>query len=130
MRGVSLFMVIVALPALAALGFDCYLYYMHPEAGFMLSTPGYIWTHYHPDSYKWTVENTDAQTWAIIDLILAEKTVTIAIAFAGFFYIIIGIMRLLRLGRFRDTSRVYSGTSRVDELMNRSKTTQYKYKRK
>ena len=61
MRGVHLFMFVVALPALAALGHDAYLFYMNQDKGFELAALGFIWTKYEPESYRWTVEVTEPE---------------------------------------------------------------------
>ncbi len=129
MRGVSFFMFLVALPALAALGFDLYLFYMNQNQGFMLSTPGYILTHYYPDGYKWTVENTTPEQWAIIDYILAQKSVIVGAAFAGFWYLILAFLKILGIWPFRRESGTVHHSGIADRLMNRKKT-KFKYSRK
>jgi hypothetical protein len=88
MRGRYLLIFIVCLPTLAVIGHDVMMYYFHQDKGFMFSTPGYLWTHYQLDSYKWVVQNASPDVWAIIDYILAQKAIIVAAAFAGFFGLI------------------------------------------
>jgi hypothetical protein len=129
MRGVHLFMFIVALPAIAALGFDLYLYSMEPEKGFMMTTPGYILTHYYLDAYKWTVENT-GEYWPYIDWVLAQKSVYVGAAFAGIFYVLLLILKILRLYPFNaDSATVHASGSRTNEILG-FKAKKMKYKRK
>jgi hypothetical protein len=105
MSGVRLFMFVVALPALAALGFDIWMYVQHSaDQAFMLSTPGYLWTHYHPESYKQVFESIDPQYWPWMHFVLGQKGVVVGAAFAGFFYVLLGILKILRLPPFRDGS--------------------------
>lgn len=109
MRGAQMFMFIVLIPALAALGHDLYLFYLNQDKGFMLSTPGYMWTHYDEPSYKWTVENTDPALWSVIDYILSQKALVVGVVFAGFFWLLIGLMKLFKLGPFHVHDPVVSG---------------------
>ncbi|MCF8495970.1 MAG: hypothetical protein K9G62_04800 [Alphaproteobacteria bacterium] len=95
MRGVHIFMFIAALPALAALGHDAFLYSQNPDRGFMLSALGFLWTHYHPESYKWAAETLPQDQWTILNRILAYKAVAVGAAFAGVFYILLALLRIL-----------------------------------
>lgn len=132
MRGVHLFMFIVLIPALAALGFDIYLFYMNQDNGFMLSTPGYLLTHYEPDAYKWLVGNT-GDYWPYVNFVLAQKSVYIGVVFALFFWLLLGILKLLGLPPFRGEAANYStggiGSNRSKEILG-GKTVKMKYKRK
>ncbi len=129
MRGVYLFMFIVALPALAALGFDIYLFAMDQSKGFMMTTPGYILTHYYMDGYKWTVENT-GEYWPYIDFVLAQKSVYVGAAFAGAWYALLLILKILRVYPFRgESGTVHASGSRTNEILGH-KAKKMKYKRK
>ena len=105
MRGVHLFMILVALPAIAALGHDIYLFYINHgldnipgdlERSIQDKGPlsifaalGFIWTQYDPESYKTVVESLDQETWDMLNSLLAQKALFVGIAFAGFFYVIL-----------------------------------------
>lgn len=131
MRGVHLFMFILALPALAALGHDAYLFYMNQDKGFELAAAGFIWTKYHPESYRWTVEATSPDYWPYINEILAQKAVLVGAAFAGFFYVILGILKVLGVWPFAEEAvKTFSGNRRADEILGDKKSARFKYKRK
>jgi hypothetical protein len=130
MRGIHFFMFLVALPAIAALGHDAYLYYINQPKPFDMAALGFIWTSYEPDSYKWVVEQTQPLGyWPYINWILAQKAVFVGVAFAGFFYILIGILRLLGVGGEKEVKN-FSGNRRVDEILSNKKQGGFKYKRK
>jgi hypothetical protein len=130
MRGIHFFMFLVALPAIAALGHDAYLYYINQPKPFDMAALGFIWTNYEPDSYKWVVEQTQPLGyWPYINWILAQKAVFVGVAFAGFFYILIGILRLLGVGGEKEVKN-FSGNRRVDEILSNKKQGGFKYKRK
>jgi hypothetical protein len=129
MRGVYLFMFIVALPALAALGFDLYLYSQDQSKGFMMTTPGWILTHYHMDTYKWLVENT-GEYWPHLDYVLAQKSAVVGAVFALVWYILLLILKILRVYPFRgDASTVHASGSRANQILG-NKSQKMKYKRK
>lgn len=127
MRGVHFFIFLVTLPLIAAIGFDCYLWYEHQDKGFEFSTPGYIWTQYDPESYKWTVENAAPEVWAWINLTLGQKSVAVGAAFAAFFYLLVGALKLMGVGG--EGGVVHGNASRLDEITGK-KTVKFKYKRK
>lgn len=122
MRGIHLFMIIVALPALAAFGHDIYLFYENygfdhiqrdlsllvEEKGPLspLASLGFIWTQYHEASYTWVVENADPETWAVINEILGYKALFAGLAFAGVFYVILVLLKLFGLWPFRREKKV------------------------
>jgi hypothetical protein len=129
MRGVHLFMFLVAIPALAALGFDVYLYALDQDRGFMMTTPGYLLTHYYMDGYKWTVENT-GEYWPYIDWVLAQKSVFVGVAFAAFWYVLLLILKILRLYPFNsERGTIQASGNRTNEILG-NKSGKYKYKRK
>jgi hypothetical protein len=132
MRGVHLFMFVVALPLLAALGHDAYLFYMNQDKGFELAALGFIWTKYEPESYRWTVEATEPMGyWPYINLILAQKAALVGAAFAGFFYVILLILKILGAWPFNEPNLAnFTGNRRMDEIMGGKKAGRFKYKRK
>ncbi len=132
MRGVHLFMFVLALPALVALGHDAWLYYQNQDMGFQFAALGFIWTKYHPESYRWAVETTEpAGYWPYINEILAQKAVVVGAVFAGFFYVIFGILKALGVWPFNEeTVQTFSGSRRTGEILGDKKTARFKYKRK
>lgn len=146
MRGSLLLLILVTLPFLAALGHDVYLFATHggsveilqesiqttldnpgePGVKSLFASLGYVWTHYEPESYKWFAENSDEQTWAILNLILAQKAVVVGAVFAGFFYLLFFILKIAGGG---DKGVVYSSPSRGSGRANKGGG-KFKYKRK
>ena len=117
MRGVHLFMFLVALPAIAAFAHDIYLFYIEhgmtsitldinksiedKGALSMFAALGFIWTQYHPESYKWIIQNLDQETLNTINTLLMQKAVFLGIAFAGFFYCILFILKIFNIWPFK-----------------------------
>jgi len=95
----KLFLILVALPAVAVLGHDIFMFTQHQDKGFMLSAVGFLWTTYNPDSYKWVNENVDEQTWAIINLILAQKSIVVFGGFAALVYLLTWIGTMIFKGK-------------------------------
>jgi hypothetical protein len=147
MRGVPLFMLIVAIPALVALGHDFYLFYTHygienvqadvtqqiedKGATSFFATLGWIWTHYWPDSYKAIVEQTEPDIWTHINKILSMKAFFGGLVFAGFFYALIGLLKIFRVGPFKDKKIFsFSTNRRKDEILGKKAGGKFQYKRK
>lgn len=118
MSGVRLFMVLVLLPALAALGHDLYLFYTNEGVDNVVSDAtkifdekgassffaalGFIWTKYDVESFKAIAQSMDEQTWSYVNKVLAQKAVVVGLAFAGFWYVLLGLLRILGAWPFRD----------------------------
>lgn len=145
MRGVHLFMFIVALPALVALGHDIYLFIVNygPESlpdsvianekglGTHFATLGFIWTEYAPETYETVVESVTPETWALIDLLLTQKALLAGLVFAGFFYLVLGILRLFHLWPFPPREgRAHSAGHGKAENFGRKRSSPLKYRRK
>lgn len=146
MRGVSLFMLIVALPALAALGHDIWLFYdnyglgsiqrdletilQEKGASSLFAALGFIWTQYCPDSYAWTVENTAPETWALISEFLTYKAFFVAAAFAGAVYILLGLLKLLGVWPFAGERQPRRFSPRAGAVKRGGRRTGLRYKRK
>lgn len=149
MRASHLLLFIVTLPFLAALGHDIYLFIINggsvdvlqesiqttmdnsgePGVKSLFATAGFIWTHYHPESYKWVFENIDEQSWAVINLILAQKAVVVGAVFAGFFYVLFFLASLF--AKKEGGMGSSSSRSRIDKVLNKKgKGGTLKYKRK
>ncbi len=124
---IGLFLFIVAIPILIALGHDLYLFYINMERGFMLSTPGFIWTQYHPESYKWIVEQTAPRWWPYINFVLGLKAVVVAAFFSSFILILTGIIKIISPSQGGSTS---SSEKRIDKILGNKTKSRIKYNRK
>jgi len=114
---------LVLSPLLASLGHDIYMFIENQEKGFMLSAVGFLWTTYHPESYKWVNENVDGQSWALINMVLAQKSVVV---FGGFAAIVFALSWALSL-----LTKVKTPKSGRDvDFLNKNKKGGYKFKRK
>lgn len=147
MSTVRLLLILALFPALTALGHDMYLFYEQhgvnsiiadaqqaaEEKGWtsMFASLGYIWTRYSEESYRATAEIMPPEDWARINTLLAQKAFFVGLAFAGFWYVLAFILKLLGFGSGDRKVSVTTGRqSRINELMGRKKTTSSKYKRK
>ena len=145
MRGIHLFMFIVLIPAIAAFGHDIYLFTQNSSvneatqvlqedassAGSFFADLGFIWTEYEPDSYKQTVEMLEPEQWKVVNKVLAHKAVLVALAFAGAIYLLLFLLRLLKVWPFGENrAEKFNQNKRVDEIMGRSSGKKMKYKRK
>lgn len=83
------FFVLASFPLLAAIGHDIYLYQENTAKGFELTAAGFLWTKYHPESYRQAIDMLPAENWDMINQILTFKTVYIAAVISLFFYAII-----------------------------------------
>lgn len=130
MRGYGLIIVFVVLPFLAALGHDCYLFYLnHATNGFDFATFGYIWTHYHLESYKQAVTTLDTETWGLIDNFLQYEATFVTGAFLAIVLLVSLVMRLLGFGK--DDGVIHGSGKSIDKILNRGKKTGgFKYNRK
>jgi len=129
-----LFLFIILLPALAAIGHDGYLFYENqPEEGFRLASLGFIWTTYHLESYKQAVEMLEPDVWAYINEILAFPAVYVALALAAFLGILGGLVYMIFGGdkRERAPKRRFKSLPK-DRLRRKSQGSgnAFQYKRK
>ena len=146
MSGVRLFMFIVLIPALLALGHDVYLFainegtdnviadaqqaYEDKGATTFFASLGFIWTNYEPESFKATAQSLDQETWKMIANVLNFKAFFVGVGFALFFYLLLGVMKLMNIGPFQDESgSKFSKVSRVDKLSGKG-SQKFEYKRK
>lgn len=148
MRTVHFLLILVLIPALVALGHDIFLFYEQygidnvwedlnqraEDKGWtsFFASLGYIWTRYHEDSYRMTVEVTAPEDWAYINALLTQKAFFMGLAFAGFWYALTFILKLLSVGSSERKIKDSGRHSRVKELMGRNKIGGggMKYKRK
>lgn len=87
---------LVSLPALAAIGHDIWLYYNDPSRPFEFAALGFIWTKYHPESYRAVMEGTSPETWGTINYLLTFPALYLGLVFALFFYAVIGLCVLFK----------------------------------
>lgn len=118
MGGVRFFMILVLVPAIVALGHDIYLFYAtegvdnvvsdatkifeEKGASSFFAALGFIWTKYDVESFRLVAQSMDEKTWSYINLVLAQKAVIVGLVFAGFWYALLGILRVLKAWPFRD----------------------------
>lgn len=88
--------ILVSLPMLAAIGHDFYLLYENPDKGFEFSALGFLWTKYHPESYRTAIEQIDPELWNTINYFLTYKAFYIGLGFALTFYVIIGLSAFMK----------------------------------
>ncbi|MCB9990247.1 MAG: hypothetical protein H6867_02560 [Rhodospirillales bacterium] len=124
MRDIFLFAFILSIPALAALGHDVYMAYnnthLDPGERFHLYDLGVLWIDYHPASYNWVIENTDAIIWnGFIDPVLQYSAVYVAAVPLALYLAITLFMKIFGLGGFEGRG-LFSG------LTMQGKTTSYK----
>ena len=139
--GIIFFCVLIALPALAALGHDVYLAYIDMEAGkpdpFKLSALGWIWTTYNMDSYQYARDFIDKQTWShFMEPLLEKNALYVAGIPALVIYGLLIVLRLLHLWPFNDAPAMFSGKKNKNEdsfafdadIDNKKKGMKYKRK--
>jgi mannose/fructose/N-acetylgalactosamine-specific phosphotransferase system component IIC len=89
------FLLIVTLPILGALGHDIYLYTLDQGRGFEFSALGFIWTKYHPESYKALIDAIPQDYQELLNYILTYKAFYIGLAIAVFGYALAFIIHLI-----------------------------------
>lgn len=145
MSGVRLFMLLVLIPALVAFGHDVYLFYINEGVDNVIADAtqamedkgaltffaslGYIWTQYDPESYKIIAQSLDPESWNMLNTLLAQKAFFVGLAFAAFFYVILGLLKILNVWPFRESGGKFSGGSRMDDALGRQRK-KMKYKMK
>lgn len=143
MRGGVLFVcVLVALPALAALGHDVYMAWLDMEAGkpepFKLTALGWLWTTYSLDSYEYARDFFDKKTWSqVVEPLLRKNALYVTGIPALGVYGLLIVLKLLNLWPFNDAAPVFSGKKNkgesdfaFDDNISGKKTGRFKYKRK
>ena len=150
MRNMLPFLILVTIPLLLAIAHDAYLLYENPDRQAilrkvqedpakleevpLLSEVGFLWTRYHPESYKLMRDSMEPADWVFIDkYMLDRKTVVVTGGFALFFYILIFGLTRLSSGSSRQAKKGSSlgrRAKRVDVLLGDAEQTGYKYKRK
>jgi hypothetical protein len=122
MRGVHLFLFLITLPVIAAIGYDLYLWYEHQDRPFQMTTPGWIWTQNDPESYKMVLDMVAPETWRWINFVLGQKTIAVTGAFAGVFYVLAFILKILGLWPFQsEKGAIYGEQSRKDKILSQKK---------
>lgn len=147
---IKFFCFLLALPAVAAIGFDAYMAYVDIEAGnstqfspeapapFKLTQIGWILQTYSPGSFSWLKETTSPEVWKnIITPILKSYAVILTCGIAGGTYITLFICSRLGIWPFNESPGLFSKGSKEKEdsfafesdLSNKKKGPM-KYKRK
>ena len=103
------FAFIVLIPAIVAIGHDVYLFitqtgienYDGISGGDKpwhshFAALGWIWTNYHPDSYRWVSQNIDPSQWTFISALLGQKAVVVSLCFGAVLYTIARVFHALK----------------------------------
>ena len=110
MRFPGFLIFLLLIPAMVALGHDCYLFYTnHVKDPLMISTTlvqeefkfsafGFIWTNYEPESYKATAKSMSPENWALLDSFLTIKAFFGGLGFAGIVIFIMMILAFFKKG--------------------------------
>lgn len=101
------------------------------ENGFQFSAIGFIWTNYHPDSYRAVLEKMNTQTMEMINAFLAVKLTPASFAFVILLPIVTAIEYFalrLAFGWIGGNNKSYA-QSRKAPTMGK-KGTKMEYKRK
>jgi hypothetical protein len=115
MRGIHVFMFFLALPALALLCHDIYMFYVaqgsptdissaalkiyteeRPGRGFDFSALGYLWTKYSPDTYAIMGDSMEPAEWASVKAFLTFKAFYVVAGLTGIVYALIGAVYLTK----------------------------------
>lgn len=102
---IGLFCLLAATPAIAALAHDIWLSRFSELAWaqdhLYPSDLGWIWVHYHGQSYDWVRETVDPYLWNhYIDPTLTQSAIEIGVFFALFFYLILLTAKIFGLPPF------------------------------
>ena len=128
MRGVGFFIFLITLPVLLALGFDGYMWYSHGQGPFVFYTVGYIWEHFDPVSLKSVAQNLSPIMRPYFDLIISQKAAVDGAVFAGFFYLILILLKVLKWWPFNNQDR-YDPRTRAEKILGK-KPEQFNFKRR
>ncbi len=148
MKGSSLFIFIVLLPAIIAFGHDIYLFTQDQNIGAVgdiqaaftendkgpltfLASAGWIWTNYSPESYKTLAQGMEPEQWSTVNYILKQKAVFLGLFFAGFMIVLAFLLGLAKIGPFAsERSKSIESGRRTEDALGRKKKAPMKYKRK
>lgn len=133
MSGLRFFCFLIALPALAALGHDGYIYYVsvyekNENLPFRLSDLGYLWQTYSFDTFDDVRKTLQPEIWKMwIDPVLRQSALVVTGGFAAVIYAILTVLWLFGLWPFEKASQYSRGKfSLPGERSNKP----MKYKRK
>ena len=107
MVGVQIFILIILLPLLAALGHDAWLYYEGGMEVFKLTSAGFLWTNYSPETFTWAADNLNQEIWDMLNRILPYKAVYIAGVLPAVLCPVLLILYVFRLWPFDPDRDMY-----------------------
>lgn len=128
MQRYLLTLVILMVPALAALGHDVYLYSQNMEKPFRLTDYGYIWNTYSPDTFAEFRSSGNSETRGLAALVLKQKAVIVGVAYGAFLFVGMAVTYLilkLLFGGIGGNSYVRSGGG-----ADRARPGKFTYRRK
>lgn len=90
-----IFLFIMFLPLLAAVGHDLWLFYENQDRGFMMTSLGFLWTNYHEESFTQAVEMMDKDVWQYVNMLLAQKAIIVTASLFVFSLMLAGIAKVI-----------------------------------
>jgi hypothetical protein len=107
------------------LGHDLYFAYVDWDEGkpesWQLSALGWLWTTYSPDSHDYMKDFFEASTWSnTIEPVLKMPAIYVTAAFSGFFLVIVGILKFMKLWPFNEEA-LFTGKKSGDFTFNSKK---------
>ncbi len=117
MRNFGIWIFVLLLPILAALGHDAYATYKDEDfdKAMMFSDVGYLWTTYDPGTYQWAQQNIDQSLWdSMLTPLLEQTTVLIAAVPLAVGLIVFAVIALIRVTSLPRILRLGSGQSNSD----------------
>lgn len=143
MSSTQIFIFIVFLPVIFVLGHDIYLFTQDSSvdeltAAFsgkgrsitsFFADAGFLWTKYHPESYKTLAENLTTEQWSIVSKVLSYTAIILALIVSALTSLLVFVPRFARPNKKRNTIKV-KNTKTVDDLLGREEEQKTKYKRK
>ncbi|MDB5490990.1 MAG: hypothetical protein JWO78_839 [Micavibrio sp.] len=109
MRGYTFLLSFLTLPVLGAIGHDIYITYKDQDFDktMMFSDVGYLWTHYHPDSFAWARTNLEPETWQhVITPVLEQSTILVSATPLILTAAVLAALKLLGLPPFREGGKM------------------------
>lgn len=115
-------LILFALPLLAAISHDLYLFYGNQEKGFHLATIGFIWSQYEEQSLREFMRPFDEEQREMVGFVLGQYAVTIGGVILGFALFIFGLILVFSGGSYRKHSAPRTKKdNRVDRIMKRQR---------
>ncbi len=114
---------IFAIPVLAALGHDLYLFYENQEKGFNFATIGFIWSQYEEQSLREFMRPFDDEQREMAGFVLSQYASAVGGAIFAMALLIFGLVHVFGGGSYRSHDMPKSKReNRLDRVMGRQKS--------